>query len=156
MPLAMRSRGVANRRAREKYNEFVAEHGKASEHGGVRIGIEQMLAFQRVARDMGRSQAASVLVPKSFLVALISQYDSFLGLLVETLLLARPEILNGSERTLSFSELVEFGSVEAARDHVIEKEVESLLRKSHAEQFDWLEGKFGLQLRKGLAVWPEL
>ena len=47
-----------------------------------------------------------------------------------------------------------FGSVEAAREYLIEKEIETVLRKSHAEQFDWLENKFGLPLKKGLDVWP--
>ena len=36
----------------------------------------------------------------------------------------------------------------------VEKEIESVLRKSHTEQFDWLENKFGLKLRVDLKVWP--
>lgn len=87
-------------------------------------------------------------------MALVSQYDNFLGLLIETILLSRPEILNGSEKTLSFSELVAFDSIEAAREHIIEKEVESVLRENHAEQFDWLERKFKTPLREGLSIWP--
>lgn len=37
---------------------------------------------------------------------------------------------------------------------IIEKEVETVLRNSHVEQFDWLESKFGIPLRKGLDSWP--
>jgi len=55
---------------------------------------------------------------------------------------------------LSFSELVAFDSIEAARGHIVEKEVESVLRESHSEQFDWLEEKFKITLRKGLSIWP--
>jgi len=98
---------------------------------------------------------AAVLVPTSLFVALISQYDSYLGMLIKTLLLFRPEILNGSEKTLRFSDIVEFDSIEAARDHIIEKEIGAILRESHAEHFDWMESKFDLKLRKDLPVWPE-
>jgi hypothetical protein len=47
-----------------------------------------------------------------------------------------------------------FSSIEDARNFVVDKEVESVLRKNHAEQFDWLENKFGLPLREGLKAWP--
>jgi hypothetical protein len=55
---------------------------------------------------------------------------------------------------LSFSQLSEFSSLDSARNYILEKEVENLLRGSHSEQFDWMEGKFGLELRKDLPVWP--
>ena len=42
-----------------------------------------------------------------------------------------------------------------AREYIVEKEVETVLRKSHSEQFDWLEKKFGLTLRTGLPVWSD-
>jgi hypothetical protein len=65
------------------------------------------------------------------------------------------EILNGSDRTITFPELVAFDSIESARNHVVEKEVESILRESHADQFDWLEKKFKLPLRKDLSIWSD-
>jgi len=67
---------------------------------------------------------------------------------------AKPEIVDSSERNFSFSQLTEFGSIDAAREYVIEKEIESVLRNSHGEQFDWFEGKFKLPLRKELPAWP--
>jgi len=90
----------------------------------------------------------------SFVVSLISQYDALLGGLVRCILLSKPDILSASEKNITFSQLVEFGSLEAAREYIVEKEVETVLRKSHSEQFDWLELKLGLELRKGLEVWP--
>jgi hypothetical protein len=48
-----------------------------------------------------------------------------------------------------------FDSIEAARDYVVEKEVETLIRKSHSEQFDWLENRFSIKLRKGLESWKK-
>lgn len=154
LPLTMSAVEGSRTQARKEYNDFIAKHGRNDEGGqSVDLDIRDWLAFQRHTRNLQRSQAASYLVPRSFLVALVSQYDHFLGLLIETLLLTKPELLNGSERTLSFSELVSFGSIEAAREHIIEKEVETVLRKSHSEQFDWLESTFGIKLREGLSTW---
>ena len=50
--------------------------------------------------------------------------------------------------------MVGFDSIEAARAHIVEKEVESVLRESHADQFGWMEKKFKVPLRDGLSIWP--
>jgi hypothetical protein len=156
LPLAMGSIVSAYKRIRMEYRDFVTTHGKLNPDGkSFNIHADNSHAMIRLRRDIERASAASSLVPRSFLVALVSHYDSFLGLLIEALFLTKPEILNQSDKIISFSELVGFGSVEAARDHVIEKEIESVLRKSHAEQFEWLEASFKIKLREGLTVWPE-
>ena len=56
---------------------------------------------------------------------------------------------------MSFSQLVAFESIEAARDAIVNEEAEALLRKSHSEQFSWLESTFGLKLREGLRQWSD-
>ena len=58
---------------------------------------------------------ASRLVKRSFIFTLISQYDAFIGNMVRSLLGNKPEILNGSERTLSFAQLSSFESIEEAK-----------------------------------------
>src|SRR5258708_31026829 len=37
---------------------------------------------------------------------------------------------------------------------MVEKEIDALLRESHANQLDWLEKKFNIVLRKDLPAWP--
>jgi len=64
-------------------------------------------------------------------------------------------MLSSSERSISYKDLTEIGSVEAAREQIIEKEVESVLRDSHSQQIDWLEKKLDIPLRKDLRIWPE-
>ena len=156
LPLAMKSIMSAHHKASKEYRNFIVANGRAEgDSTSIRIDRNHMHAINRLFRDVERTSAASTLLPRSFLVSLVSHYDSFLGLLIETLFLSKPEIVNNSDKILSFSELMGFGSVEAARDHVIEKEIESVLRKSHAEQFDWLETNFKIKLREGLPVWPE-
>lgn len=69
--------------------------------------------------------------------------------------MVRPEILDSSERTLKYSELLDFQDIPAAREHLVEKEVESVLRKSHVEHFSWLEKKLSTPFNKNLRSWPD-
>jgi hypothetical protein len=111
--------------------------------------------YSAVKRKLDRGSIASKVIPRSYLVSLVSQYDSFLGGLLRALFFMQPELLNASDRVLTFKDLASFSSLESAREHMVEKEIETLLRKSHAEQFDWLEHRFSVELRKGLAAWPK-
>jgi hypothetical protein len=155
LPLAMRSITAAHAEAGGEFNRFLARYGKPVKgSNSIQIDTSQGSGFRKLLDNLNRASAASAIVPRSFLVALVSQYDSFLGQLIETLLLSKPEILNGADRALSFAELVGFDSIQAAREHVVEKEVESVLRESHSEQFGWMEKKFNLPLREGLKIWP--
>jgi hypothetical protein len=87
-------------------------------------------------------------------VSLVSQYDSFLAKLLRQIFLSKHALLNCSEKTLTLSQLLEFDSIAEARESILEKEVESVLRKSHSEQFQWMENRFDTPLRKGLGAWP--
>lgn len=94
-------------------------------------------------------------MPEAFIVALVSQYDAFLGGIVRALMNGRPEVTNDSAISVPFSQLVTFESIEAARETIILSEVEQLLRKSHAEQLSWIEKKFGVALNTAdVPEWP--
>lgn len=99
--------------------------------------------------------SALEIVPNSLFVSLISQFDSFLGKLIREIFQAKPDILNSSEKNLTFSKLIELKTIEEAKEFIIEKEVETVLRDSHSAHFDWLENKLGISLRKDLPIWQE-
>jgi len=111
--------------------------------------------FNDAFRDLDSSKAFQQLAPGIFLVGLVSLFDAFIGKLLRSLFLAKPEIIDGSNISLNLSQISEMGSVEAARDFVIRKEIESVLRNSHIEHFKWLESKVGMPFDKGLNCWPE-
>ncbi len=102
-----------------------------------------------------RVDLARKLIPRSILVSLVSQYDAFLGRLLRMIFLSRPELLNASERTLTFAQAASFESIEMMREHVIEKEIEGVLRSSHADHFKWMENRFGVALTKGVEILPQ-
>ena len=113
--------------------------------------LGQWKAKVRIHEDF---HLASKLLPRSLIVSLVSQYDAYLGRLLRAIFIGKPEILNSSERKLSFEDIASLGSIENARDLILEKEVESILRSSHSEQFKWMGHSFDLPLTKDLKIWP--
>ena len=140
----------------EKYEKDNAMSVEETENSRtVTLTVETFAPYKRLTKRLQTATRATVLLPEIFIVALVSQYDAFLGGLVRALMKGRPEIVNATNRAISFSQLVAFESIEAARDAIVNEEVEALLRKSHSEQFSWLESTFGLKLREGLRQWSD-
>lgn len=145
-------------KTRDQFIEFENRNIIKQEINGktkIMIKAECFQTYKDLSKLLWSYNLAAKTIPRSFVMALISQYDAFIGKLIKIILSKKPEMLNASEKSLSFAQLVEFGSVEDAKEFILEKEIESVIRKSHAEQFEWMERKFGLSLRKGLAIWPD-
>jgi hypothetical protein len=96
------------------------------------------------------------LIARSGITTLVSQYDAFVARLIRIVLTAHPEILDTSDRQITFAQLSGYASIEMAREAIIEKEIEAVLRTSHSEHFEWFEKKLDVKLRSGLEIWPDL
>jgi len=157
MDIAMKSIWVAFEKTRKEFLEFEKENVIRHEDNGKRellVKADCAQQFNSLTKQLSTYSLAFKTIPRSYVMALISQYDAFLGRLLRVIYLTKPEMLNASERNLTFAQLVEFGSIDDAKEYILEKEIESILRKSHAEQFQILESKFDMPLRKGLNIWP--
>jgi len=157
-PLSLWAVEAAHRSAYKEHKNFVdtkcvniRKDGKTTLAD---VPLEYYSEYKVIRRRFDRSSTASKVIANSSVVSLVSQYDSFLGGLLRALFHFRPELLNESDRTLSLKELQTFESIDEARDFIVEKEVETVVRKGHVEQFDWMENRFNVKLREGLAAWP--
>ena len=143
---------------REEIQKYEKQHAvsvsTARDSKTVTMTAETITHYRKLIRDQEGVNRVTVLLPEIFLVALVSQYDAFLGGLVRALMRIRPEIAKGSSTSLTFAELAAFDSMDAAREFVIADEIEQLLRKSHAQQFTWLRDKFNISLISDLPEWP--
>ncbi|HLK54648.1 MAG TPA: hypothetical protein VKU42_14400 [Candidatus Angelobacter sp.] len=117
------------------------------------IGSYRKFFFARKALE--RTKASCRNLPRTFFMMLAHAYDEYVGALCKSLFYLRPELLESSGASLTFAELSKFESLEHAREYLVEKEIDSLLRKSHVEQVIWLEEKLGIDLRTELAAPPE-
>ena len=148
----------AANKSQEKYTSFSEpfrqETESEDEPSVFHIPFGSDSEFRLLQRKRNTLRSALFQAPRALLVAMVSTYDALLGRLLRCIFLLKPEKLNTSDRSLSFTELVEFGSIDAAREHIISAEIESVLRKSHIEQFEYLEKRLSMPLRKGLESWP--
>jgi len=158
LPWVMPMVGVALNKANQDLNTFVDQYGqRGKEPNGddfFAIPIDKLQKFERLQKSRRVALLAIYNVPVSFFVSLVSQYDAYLGNLLTKIFSKKTDLLNVSERVLTLSELMEFKDLSSAREFILEKEVESVIRQSHTEQFEWMENKFGLPLRKELEAWP--
>ncbi len=157
-PTIMGMAEMMSRKAHEDFNKFLEQNATSvkdeGEHKNYTLTGDASVKAARVQRKTVNAQRAFILLHRSFLTSMVSQYDSFLGRLLRLIFLAKPEILNASEKEMTFAELTKFDSIQAARDYIVEKEVESIIRKSHSDHFTWLERVLGINLRVDLDAWP--
>lgn len=155
-PMAVAVHDIA-RKSAEQLAEFENERCEVKTEGDertVKIPNAHFREWKRRYQTLEHLHLSRSLLPRSLLVLLVSQYDAYLGRILRTIFIRKPEILATSEKKISFEVLSQFPSIEAAREYMLEKEVEAILRSSHADQFKWMENTFGLPLRKDLKSWP--
>ncbi len=136
----------------DKYGEVTS---KDSDRTIYSVPIERQSRVNRLRDQSARLRTSVSLIPRNFLVSFVSEFDCFLGSLLKVIYNKRPELLNDSSRQITYSDLLLFESIDDAKEQVLEKEIESILRKSHSEHFSVLENKFDLKLKKDLDIWSE-
>lgn len=131
--------------------EEIEETGESTSY---KLNIKDVKRSSRLGRKSDQAKTVLDLLPRNFAVSYVSEYDSYLGQALTQILKFNPEIIDSKDKNISLSDLVSLGSIEAAREKIISKEVESVLRSSHSEQFAWMEKAFSVPLNKDLKSWP--
>lgn len=117
------------------------------------FNVEMFSKYISLRNKFITSREAYKIIPRSLFVSLVSQFDAYLGNLIRIMFKIKPELLNLSEKNISYSELIEYSSIDDIKDYIISKEIDSILRDGHIDQFDWLEKRLGIKLRKDLKAW---
>ena len=167
LPLVMALISIKDNQKEKELNQFIKNHtikkDKATiidssepneeEEDIISLGIEDYIQYEELQKNVNIASVAFKVIPRSLFVSLISQFDAYLGNLIKKVYELFPEKLFECEKNLTYSQLVEFESIELAKEYIIEKEVESVLRESHTFHFEWLEKKLSTVLRKDLPIW---
>ncbi|PVU46214.1 hypothetical protein CP955_20895, partial [Enterobacter sp. HN503E2II] len=120
-------------------DEFILAHSYQREYDEEGTLIKYKMPFEKqrelyfLMRSVHKSLKTARAIPSSVLVSIGSEYDAYLGVLLKEIYLSKPEIINSLEKNLTFNEIMEFGSIDKIKDFVIEKDIETTLRKSHLE-----------------------
>lgn len=85
---------------------------------------------------------------KSMFIYLFSAFDRYMGDLIISLYQSQPNLYKNINREISLSEVLKYESMDELREEMLNKEIETLRRKSYIEQFKDLENKFSINLTK--------
>jgi hypothetical protein len=155
-PLAMSTMTTEGKAVEATLAGFLNTHGTKTETDGkvtFVLDSSRLGEYHRLAARSTNVKIALDVLPRSFVVLLISEFDAFIGVLIRLFYKAKPEALEASERTFTLADLKEFRTIGGARDFAVEKETEAVLRKSHTETFEWLEKHLKIPLRDNLNIW---
>lgn len=106
----------------------------------------------REANRLSTSDLAETL-EKSLYINLFSIFDKFTGDLITELFNRKNDLYKNIQREFKLSELIDANSIDEVKKLALEKEIETLKRKSYSEQFKDLENRFGVSLTK-FKSWP--
>ncbi|WP_175699322.1 hypothetical protein [Burkholderia ambifaria] len=93
------------------------------------------------------------ILSSSLFIGIFSQFDAFMGSLLKEIYSARPELFKGINKDISLKDLIDMGSIEAAKEYILEKEIDTFRRESYAEQFAILERKFSIKTLRKFPEW---
>lgn len=136
--------------------KFLESRTKVKKEGenSYQIKVDEYYHFTHIVDSIQRNLFTVDTLSQSFIISLVSQYDAFMGKLLKWIYSNKPELLNISEKYISYPELMKFKSFEEAKESIIEKEVDNFLRESHSKQIIILENLLKITLTKGLDIWP--
>lgn len=135
---------------------YFVKHGDVisnDEYEVYKISISHINQISKLISNSASLHKGISQLPTMFFMGLVSAYDAFLAQFIRAIFIVRPELLSASEQTFTFKDLMEIDSIDAARDRMIERQVENVLRSSHADQIKWLENKLNMTLTRDLEIW---
>ncbi len=158
LPLIIKFISDTTEEAQDNFTKFIELNDiKAETKDGQKTYLcptDLLAEYERLERELRDAKLSGSLVPESLLVALVGQYDAFLGRLIHVIFHVKSELLSSSDRQMTFSDLSKFESIDDAKKLIVEKEIESVLRNSHLDQIKWLEKKLDMTLRTDLKIFP--
>lgn len=141
--------------AQREYNTFMKPYLTKAGDGALKAIIppDKEKQFLHLDRKLKRSQESSKLLLRSYIVSMVSQFDAFVADLLRNIYAINPDKLKQSEHKFTYSDLQDIGSIEAAKEHIIESKIESVLRDSHQDQFKELASSIGVETLKKFDNW---
>lgn len=127
----------------KRLDKFINAHKGEDKNGEetFKIPLDKFNEFNNINKELKSANAAYSILPRNFVVSLVSQYDAYLGELYRALFQIKPELAFLLEKEFSFQDILKYQDLDELKDFVIEKDIENLLRKSHFEQLTTLESR---------------
>jgi hypothetical protein len=111
--------------------------------------LKSLYKFNRIKK----SEVVRTLEIGHFL-SLFSAFDAYTGELLSAIYNKNHDLFKGINRSLTISEMLKYENIEDVKTIILQNEIENFRRKSYVEQFESLESRFSINLKK-FSKWPE-
>lgn len=119
--------------------------------------VDEAVAAEREEAIVAIDRLSESNLPNTLLVSLFlglfSAFDAFTGNLLMAIYKKKPILLEALDIEVPLSELLRHESFEDLKQDILADEIEKFRRKSYVEQFEILEKRFGIALKK-FEHWP--
>jgi len=95
------------------------------------------------------------IMARALFVQVFCEYDAFVGRLLTSIYVSKPDLMNAISRQISLADLLQFNDIKSACHGLLEKEIETIRRDSYIEQFAALESKFSIKTLRKFPEWTE-
>lgn len=140
-----------------KYNSFMEQYKTKAEDGTVdyKIPTDKLREQRKLEKRKQRAEKAFELIPPTYIVSLVSIFDSFYAGLVRSIYTMDPDRLKESNMEFHYRDLMEYDTIKEVKVKVIDTTIEDLLRKSHVDQFTGLQNLLKLDTLTQFDGWPD-
>ncbi|WP_420634324.1 hypothetical protein [Candidatus Palauibacter sp.] len=90
---------------------------------------------------------------RSVIIGLVGQFEVLIADIAHQFFKCAPQALDADEKVLSLSDLQDFGSVEAALDYLVEREIDKLLAQPVQGWAKFFDSRMDIQLRRMAWDW---
>lgn len=150
LPMTMLLLGPYHSDAFKELEKYEKAKKKESKDNSVSIKFNEISYYEQLQKNAHSSALASKLIPESLFVSMLSQFDAYIGFIIRFVINMNPSLLNNSEKNISFSQIFEMGSIEEAKEFMIQKELDIILRKSHKDHLEYLDKRIGTSFTKDI------
>lgn len=141
--------------ATKSYETFIASFSSFDEKGNFQLDVptEKIKEYKKLYKRKIRAKKAFQLIPPSYIVTLVSLYDTFLAGFVRCIYSLKESLILESNISFSFRDIAEYSSIKEVKKNVIGNTIDKLFRDSHTEQIDWIEKAIGVKTLKHFSGW---
>lgn len=152
------NKGMLNKQlqtATKNYENFIAPFSSSDENCNFQIDIpiQKIKEYNKLRKRKCRAEKAFQLIPPSYIVTLVSLYDTFLAGYVRCIYNLKENLILESNITFNYRDIAEYGSIKEVKKNVIDNTIDKLFRDSHTEQIEWIEKAVDIKTLKQFAGW---
>jgi hypothetical protein len=113
-----------------------------------RLDIMNIHRFSELVERLHLTVLSPAIMSNAMFVSLLYRWDSYFCDILRIIYQVKPEAIDSSDKSISFSTLSRFSSIQDARDYIVNAEIESLMRESHEKHLTYIENKIGVTIPK--------